>query len=63
MQDAGLELDGGELADLVGLLDVVGHVVADGGLVGLARLVHLVYSGLGEGLTSLCDRKLARGFH
>jgi hypothetical protein len=58
-EDTRLQADRGEQAHLVGLRDLVAHVVADRGLVGLSALGHLVGGGLGESLTSLGNRKVS----
>lgn len=53
VQDSRLQADRGELAHLARLGDLVTHVVADSGLVGLSAPGHLGGGSLGESLTSL----------
>jgi hypothetical protein len=53
VEDTRLQADRGELAHLAGLRDLVTHVVADSGLVGLSAPGHLGGGSLGESLTSL----------
>lgn len=60
VEDTRLEADRRELAHLVGLGDLVAHVVADGSLAGAGALDHLGDSGLGKGFTGLSGEDVSR---
>lgn len=59
VEDTRLQADRGELTHLVRLGDLVAHVVADSGLVGLSAPGHLGGGSLGESLTSLRSDKVS----